>query len=73
MYAITVAGGEGQRLRPYTEDRPKPMVPVGDAPAVAHVARSVRLAEMSRIVVNVHHRPADVEAWQVERAAALGV
>ncbi len=41
------------------------MVPVGDAPAVAHVARQVRLAlaHQGRLVVNVHHRPEEVAAW----------
>ena len=27
-----MAGGKGERLRPLTADRPKPMVPVGDKP-----------------------------------------
>ena len=28
MYALIIAGGEGERLRPLTDDRPKNMVPV---------------------------------------------
>lgn len=66
--AMILCAGLGTRLRPLTEWTAKPMVPIGDAPAVAHVARQVRLAT-SRIVVNVHHRPEDVAAW----AAAEGV
>lgn len=32
MYALLLAGGKGERLRPYTADRPKPMVPVNGKP-----------------------------------------
>jgi mannose-1-phosphate guanylyltransferase len=61
--AMVLCAGLGTRLRPLTDERAKPMVPVGDLPAVAHVVARVRLASPSRIVVNVHHRPEDVRAW----------
>ena len=61
--AMILCAGLGSRLRPLTGELAKPMVPVGDVPAVAHVVQSVRLAAISRIVVNVHHRPHDVRAW----------
>lgn len=61
--AMVLCAGLGTRLRPLTDERAKPMVPVGDRPALAHVVARVRLAVGSRIVVNVHHRPEDVRAW----------
>ncbi len=39
MYALILAGGKGERLRPYTEDRPKPMVPVNGTPIIEHQIR----------------------------------
>jgi NDP-sugar pyrophosphorylase family protein len=36
MHAIILAGGKGERLRPYTEDRPKPMVEVLGVPILAY-------------------------------------
>jgi NDP-mannose synthase len=30
MHAVTLAGGRGTRLRPYTTTLPKPLVPIGD-------------------------------------------
>ena len=63
--AMILCAGLGTRLRPLTDLRAKPMVPVGDAPAVAHVAQRVRMAldADARLVVNVHHRPQDLAAW----------
>ncbi|MCY4111376.1 MAG: nucleotidyltransferase family protein [Chloroflexi bacterium] len=35
MYAVLIAGGKGERLRPLTVDRPKPMVEVAGRPIMA--------------------------------------
>jgi mannose-1-phosphate guanylyltransferase len=58
---MVLCAGLGTRLRPLTEWRAKPMVPVGDAPAVDHVL--ARVAHVPIRVVNVHHRPGDLERW----------
>jgi len=68
--AMILCAGLGTRLRPLTDSLAKPMVPVGDEPAVAHVVRRVRLAA-SRLVVNVHHRPDDVRAWAEPEGIAV--
>jgi NDP-sugar pyrophosphorylase family protein len=36
VYALIIAGGEGERLRPHTYDRPKNMVVVAGRPIVEH-------------------------------------
>jgi NDP-sugar pyrophosphorylase family protein len=36
VFALVLAGGKGERLRPLTSDRPKPMVPVNDKPILEH-------------------------------------
>lgn len=69
--AMVLCAGLGTRLRPLTGELAKPMVPVGDAPAVAHVVARVRLAACAPIVVNVHHRPDDVRAWATAEGIAI--
>ena len=39
MYALIIAGGEGERLRPLTSDRPKPMIEVAGKPILEHQIR----------------------------------
>lgn len=51
MYALIVAGGEGQRLRPYTEDRPKPMVPVNGKPLLEYGLEWLRSNGVSHVVL----------------------
>ena len=36
VFAIILAGGKGERLRPLTADRPKSMVPLGGKPILEH-------------------------------------
>ena len=67
---MILCAGLGTRLRPLTDWLAKPMVPVGDAPAVGHIAAQLRRAGLEHLVVNVHHRSADVRAW-AEREAVL--
>ena len=39
MYALIIAGGEGERLRPLTDDRPKPMIEVAGRPILEYQIR----------------------------------
>ncbi len=60
--SLVLCAGLGTRLAPLTAWRAKPLVPVGDRPAVGHVVERVR--PVSRVVVvNAHHRAEDVEAY----------
>jgi NDP-mannose synthase len=51
MRAVLLAGGEGQRLRPYTAVLPKPLMPVGDRPIMDVIVRQLRHAGVARITI----------------------
>ncbi len=51
MYAIIIAGGKGERLRPLTSDRPKAMVPLLDKPILEHQLVWLRENGVTDVVV----------------------
>jgi NDP-sugar pyrophosphorylase family protein len=58
--AMVLAAGLGTRLRPLTDLCAKPLVPVGDRPALAHALGRLDVAGVTRKVVNAHHRADEV-------------
>jgi len=53
--AIILCAGLGTRLRPLTDELPKPLVPVGDRSILEHALLSLRAAGVDELVINVHH------------------
>ncbi len=54
--AVVLAAGEGRRLDPLTNRRPKPMVPVANRPILAYVVSALADAGIDRIVLVVGYR-----------------
>lgn len=50
MYALILAGGKGERLRPLTDAVPKPMVPVGGRPILEHQVEWLKQAGVTDVV-----------------------
>src|SRR5688572_24464404 len=57
LTAMVLCAGLGTRLRPLTDELPKPLVPVGDRSLLAHIARVLAGAGFERLVINTHHLP----------------
>lgn len=55
---MILCAGLGTRLRPLTEELPKPLVPIGDRSILAHTASALQAAGFSSAVINTHHLPA---------------
>jgi len=54
--AVIMAGGAGTRLRPLTDDTPKPMLPVGDRPLMEIMIEQLRQSGVRRVDVTAHHK-----------------
>jgi MurNAc alpha-1-phosphate uridylyltransferase len=53
--AFVLAAGKGERMRPLTADRPKPLVSVYGKPLIDHVLDRLADAGITRAIVNVHY------------------
>ena len=71
MWALTIAGGRGERLRPLTDGICKPMVPVNGAPLLQHQARWLCENGVTDIVFLTGYRAEQVE--EHTSATALGL
>ena len=59
--AIIMAGGAGTRLRPLTEDLPKPMLPVGNRPIMEHLLEGLKASGIRQVTVTTHYKPEAIE------------
>lgn len=52
---VVMVGGRGARLRPLTENCPKPLLPVGGKPMLEHIVERARTEGITRFVFAVHY------------------
>lgn len=53
-----LAAGLGERMRPLTDDRPKPLVALAGRPIIDYALERLHDAGVARVVVNLHYRGA---------------
>lgn len=54
-FAVIMAGGEGMRLRPLTENIPKPMVDIGGVPLLERQIHRLAKAGLNRVYLSVNY------------------
>lgn len=72
MRAVVLAGGQGTRLRPFTTNFPKPLVPVGDLPILEILLRQLRAAGVHAVTLLTGHLAYLLESYFAD-GAALGL
>jgi len=72
MKALVLAAGHGERLRPLTEETPKPLLEVGGRPLIHYPLLMLNHAGIKLVAVNVHHLAGHLEAT-LGNGGALGV
>jgi glucose-1-phosphate cytidylyltransferase len=60
---FVLCGGLGTRLKEETEYRPKPMVPIGDEPILAHILRGYRAHGFARFVLCLGFKAEVIEQY----------
>ena len=49
--AIIFAGGLGERLKPFTENNPKPMYPINGKPFIEYLVEQIKSFGISDIII----------------------
>ena len=60
--AMVLAAGLGTRMRPASQEKPKPLVALAGKPLIDHVLDRLAAAGIARAIVNVHHKADQIEA-----------
>jgi dTDP-glucose pyrophosphorylase len=70
---VIMAGGQGTRLRPHTENCPKPLLPVGNKPMLEHIIERAKRDGFYHFVISIHYLGHMIEEhfgdgskWQVK-------
>ncbi|BAE48889.1 nucleotidyltransferase family protein [Paramagnetospirillum magneticum] len=71
-WVVLMAGGEGRRLRPLTQDVPKPLLPVGPRPILETILKNFIEAGFRNFFISVNYRAEQVESHFGD-GSALGV
>lgn len=66
--AVVLVGGEGRRLRPLTDTRPKPMMQLVDRPFVAHQIDLLRRHGVDDVIFSCGYRPDALRAHFGDRS-----
>ncbi len=52
---VIMAGGKGTRLRPHTDNCPKPLLPVAGKPMLEHIIERAKLEGFQNFILSVHY------------------
>jgi bifunctional UDP-N-acetylglucosamine pyrophosphorylase/glucosamine-1-phosphate N-acetyltransferase len=61
--AVLLAAGRGKRLRPYTDNTPKPLLPVDGRPLLDRTLEAVSAAGIKQICLVTHHLAEQIEQF----------
>ena len=65
--ALLMAGGQGTRLGERTRTIPKPLLPVGNKPILAHILDRLEGAQVKDIYISVHYLADQIEQFVAQR------
>ncbi len=57
MKAMVLAAGFGERMKPLTWNRAKPVLPLMNRPSILHLLEHLARCDVSEVGINLHYRP----------------
>lgn len=63
QYAVIMAGGKGKRLKPITENIPKPMIKVGNKPILENIINYLKESSIVNIYISLNYKTEIIEKY----------
>lgn len=63
MKAVVLAGGQGQRMRPFTSVLPKPLMPIGDRPILDIILRQLHHHGATDVTIALNYLGSLIQAY----------
>ncbi|MCH5233338.1 MAG: NTP transferase domain-containing protein [Muribaculaceae bacterium] len=73
LEAVLMAGGRGERLRPLTDNMPKPLLPVDGKPIIDYNIEELEACGIKKIHVTVNYMADMIERHFAERKGSAGI
>ncbi|NNL75517.1 MAG: phosphotransferase [Desulfobacterales bacterium] len=73
MKAMILAAGYGTRLRPYTNQTPKPLFSIAGRPLLDRIIHGLQKAGCTSVIINTHHLHQQIEAFVAAQNYSLPV
>jgi NDP-sugar pyrophosphorylase family protein len=73
LRALVLAAGKGERLRPLTDDRPKPMIEIAGKPILRYNLELLANAGIHEAAVNLHYRPESIRERLGDECAGVAI
>jgi NDP-sugar pyrophosphorylase family protein len=64
MKAMVLAAGYGERMKPLTWNRAKPVLPLLNRPSILHLLEHLARNGVSQVILNLHYRPDSIRALE---------
>ena len=61
--AIILAGGQGLKIRPFTFEMPKGMIPVNNRPVLLHTVENLRRHDVRDIIISLGHQGGKIKQY----------
>ena len=73
MKAVILAGGYGKRLRPLTDEKPKPLLPIADKPIIEWQIQWLVKQGIKQFVITTGYKKELMVEWASQSSDRLGV
>lgn len=68
-HAFILTAGKGTRMRPYTDDKPKPMVDINGKPILEHTLKKLEKAGVENVTINLYYLGDRIKNYFKDRQA----